>query len=114
MIRCCVLLLLGALGATAQMRPPAVPLVAHDPYFSIWSMSDRLNGDGTNPDSGYRIVLAQAGISKDLRPGSVVGGTPAVPVDEWHKAHALVGRLPHLRKRVGELEQRLKGLEEQP
>ncbi len=60
------------------------------------------------------IVLAQAGISKDLRPGSVVGGTPAVPVDEWHKAHALVGRLPHLRKRVGELEQRLKGLEEQP
>jgi hypothetical protein len=38
--------LAGVGQQTAPLRPPAIPLVAHDPYFSIWSMTDRL-AEGT-------------------------------------------------------------------
>lgn len=52
--RVCALASALLASATAQIafRPPAVPLIAHDPYFSIWSMADHLTDENTKHWSG--------------------------------------------------------------
>src|SRR3954452_4743057 len=65
----------AALAEPRELRPPAVPLVACDPYFSVWSFSDRLSDGNTRHWTGKKQSLSSM-IRVDGKVYRLIGGEP--------------------------------------
>lgn len=80
-----LLLLLGAavsVGAqTGDFRPPAVPLITHDPYFSVWSFSDELHASDAVHWTGGPNTLGSM-IRIDGKAFRLMGNDPRFRLDK--------------------------------
>ena len=69
------LLTAGCLSATAQNRPPAVPLITHNPYFSVWSTTNNLTDSPTRHWTGSEQPMLGM-VQIDHKPYRFMGGWP--------------------------------------
>lgn len=60
------------------------------------------------------VVGPQAGVAQSVAPGVIVSGSPEMPHRLWLRVHRCLPRLPDLRRKVQDLEERLAALEGHP
>jgi len=69
------------------------------------------SGVAEHLELGDRVMAAaRAGITKDIPPGSVVAGFPAVSMKKWKEQMALFHRLPQLSEMIEAIERKLDSL----
>ena len=74
-LSCCLVACVGAASSVAQERAPATPLITHDPYFSVWSMTTKLTDSDTSHWTGTHQPIA--GIARiDGKPFRFMGHNP--------------------------------------
>jgi UDP-3-O-[3-hydroxymyristoyl] glucosamine N-acyltransferase len=62
---------------------------------------------------GDKVMAAGGtGITRDVEPGQVIAGHPAIPIRDWLKVQAILPRLPELKKSLASLEKQVQILQE--